>query len=62
MSMNVHNLNHLVDGVRQWGSLWAYSCFGFESFNGEILKSVMAQATCATRYFGHLMVGWLFWA
>ena len=40
VGMNVHNLGHLVDGVRQWGPLWAYSCFGFKSFNGEILKSV----------------------
>ena len=25
VGMNVHNLGHLVDGVRQWGPLWAYS-------------------------------------
>ena len=37
--MNVHLLCHLVDCVTNWGPLWAYSCFTFESFNGQ-LKSI----------------------
>ncbi|XP_021363193.1 uncharacterized protein LOC110456660 [Mizuhopecten yessoensis] len=38
VGLNVHNLSHLPDCVRKWGPLWAYSCFGFESANGELLK------------------------
>ena len=34
--MNVHMLTHLVDCVENWGPLWAYSCFHFESGNGQI--------------------------
>ena len=36
--MNVHMLRHLTYHVKNWGPLWAYSCFGFESFNGELKK------------------------
>ena len=36
-TMNVH-LRHLVWQVRNWGPLWSYSCFPFESVNGEIRK------------------------
>ena len=36
--INVHNLIHLVPLVKQWGPLWAYSCFGFENMNGHINK------------------------
>ena len=35
-TMNVHMLRHLVDCVENWGPLWAYSCFTFESFNGQL--------------------------
>ena len=35
-TMNVHMLRHLVDCVENWGRLWAYSCFTFESFNGQL--------------------------
>ena len=54
VGMNVHNLGHLVDGVRQWGPLWAYSCFGFESFNGEILKSVHGTGNVCNQIFWSL--------
>ena len=37
-TMNVHLLRHLVFNVRNWGPLWSYSCFGFESVNGELKK------------------------
>jgi len=36
--MNVHLLCHLVLQVRNWGPLWSYSCFPFESVNGVIRK------------------------
>lgn len=38
--LNVHNLSHIVECVENWGPLWAYSCFSFESFNGEISKAI----------------------
>ena len=37
-TMNVHLLRHLVLQVRNWGPLWSYSCFPFESVNGVIRK------------------------
>jgi len=38
MTINVHNLLHLPEVVRQLGPLWAHSCFPFESANGDLLK------------------------
>ena len=38
MTINVHNLLHLPDAVRNLGPLWAHSCFAFEAANGELLK------------------------
>lgn len=35
-TMNVHLLRHLVTCVRNWGPLWVYSCFSFESMNGHL--------------------------
>ena len=32
---NMHILAHLSESVQNWGPLWAYSCFGFESMNGH---------------------------
>ena len=36
---NMHILIHLPQFVRDWGPLWGYSCFGFESMNGHLRKS-----------------------
>ncbi len=36
--MNVHMMSHLVDCVTNWGPLWAYSCFTYESMNGTVKK------------------------
>ena len=36
---NMHLLIHLSECVRNWGLLWVYSCFGFESMNGHLRKS-----------------------
>lgn len=36
--MNVHMLRHIPDCVRNWGPMWAYSCFSFESQNGHLKK------------------------
>lgn len=38
MTYNAHLLIHLVDSVREWGPLWCYSSFPFESMNGTLLK------------------------
>lgn len=32
-TMNIHLLCHLATCVRNWGPLWAYSCFPFEGMN-----------------------------
>lgn len=50
-SLNVHNLTHLVHFVRQWGPLWAWSCFSFESFNDEIKKSVHETGNVCKQIF-----------
>jgi len=39
--LNVHNTcAHLVDYVKLWGPLWAWSCFGFEDNNAMLLQAV----------------------
>jgi hypothetical protein len=43
LSLNVHNLLHLVETVRRHGPLWAYSCFHFEAFNATILAFIQVQ-------------------
>ena len=37
-TINVHNLLHLPQAVRELGPLWTHSCFDFEDKNGYILK------------------------
>lgn len=37
-TMNLHLLGHLAECVRDWGPLWAYSCFSFESSNNHLRK------------------------
>ena len=35
--LNVHNIRtHLVDFVRLWGPMWAWSCFSFEDINSMV--------------------------
>lgn len=29
-----------MECVENWGPLWAWSCFGFEGMNGEMMKFV----------------------
>lgn len=40
MSYNAHLLIHLVDCVSEWGPLWGYSLYPFESMNGKLGKFV----------------------
>lgn len=49
--LNVHNLLHYADFVKMWGPLWAWSCFGFESCNGEILQSVHGKGNVCSQIF-----------
>ena len=42
--MNIHLLKHLTVHVKNWGPLWSYSCFGFESVNGDVKK--LFHGTC----------------
>jgi len=36
MTPNMHLLSHLAGVVKNWGPLWAYSLFQFESANGRL--------------------------
>lgn len=38
-TMKVHLLKHIPDVVENWGPLWCYSCFSFESMNGHLKKN-----------------------
>ncbi|KAF7996964.1 hypothetical protein HCN44_005241 [Aphidius gifuensis] len=40
MSYNVHLMTHIADSVRNWGPLWCFSTFSFESWNGDIIKMI----------------------
>ncbi|XP_040064449.1 uncharacterized protein LOC120838538 [Ixodes scapularis] len=40
LTYNAHLLLHLVDSVKEWGPLWNYSAYPFESMNGRIVKLV----------------------
>lgn len=39
-TINIHNLLHLPQSVRELGPLWTHSCFHFEDKNGYILKMI----------------------
>lgn len=38
LSFNCHILLHAAECVYRWGPLWAYSAYGFEDCNGQLLK------------------------
>ena len=40
MTLNVHQLLHLADSVRDLGPLYTHSCFSFEDKNGFVLKTI----------------------
>ena len=56
LGLNFHNLTHLVSCVRRWGPLWAWSCFCFESFNGELKKSVHGTGNVCKQIFWAMQV------
>ena len=39
-SINVHQLLHLCECVRNLGPLWAHTCYEFEDINGKLLKLI----------------------
>lgn len=43
MTYNLHQLNHIVKSVRQWGPLWAHSAFPFEAGNGSLKATVKSM-------------------
>ena len=54
VGLNVHNLIHLTRCVNMWGTLWAWCCFVFESFNGEIKKAVHGTGNACRQIFWSL--------
>lgn len=38
--LNIHRLKHAAESVRNWGALWVYSTFNFESWNGKLIQLV----------------------
>ena len=40
LRLNVHQLLHLPDNVRNLGTLYTHSCFSFEDKNGVLLKMI----------------------
>ena len=40
VTYNMHQLIHMADSVRNWGPLWAISCFSFESMNHKLNKMI----------------------
>ncbi|KAK3924438.1 Halomucin [Frankliniella fusca] len=38
--LNVHTLQHAHTSVRNWGPIWAYSTFNFESLNHRIMQNI----------------------
>lgn len=39
-SINIHQLLHLCECVRNLGPLWAYTCYEYEDINGQLLKLI----------------------
>lgn len=38
--MNIHLLEHVVNGVRNYGPLWTHSAFHFEAYNAVLLNFI----------------------
>ncbi len=55
-TLNVHLLRHIPDCVRDWGTLWAYSCFVFESLNGHLKKFFHGTRSMNTQVCIHIYV------
>lgn len=42
-SLNFHLLSHLCQHARQWGPLWQFSAFGYESMNGHLTSLIPSK-------------------
>jgi hypothetical protein len=49
LRLNVHQLLHLPDCVRNLGPLYTHSCFSFESKNGIVLKMIRGSQSIDTQ-------------
>lgn len=49
LRLNVHQLLHLPDCVRDLGPLYTHSCFSFESKNGIVLKMIRGSQSIDTQ-------------
>lgn len=54
MNSIVHQMLHLVDCVRQYGSLYNYSCFSFEDENGILIKHIRGVKNIPHQIFTRL--------
>lgn len=59
-TMNVHLLSHLVDCVKCWGPLWAYSCFAYETMNGHLKKLFHGTKNMSKQVFSNNITCWGF--
>ena len=54
MTLNVHQLLHLADSVRQLGPLYTHSCFTFENQNAVLLKMIKSSQNVNEQIVGAL--------
>ena len=57
--MNIHLLSHLVDCVKCWGPLWAYSCFVYETMNGHLKKLFHGTKNMSKQVYYHNDSTWI---
>jgi len=56
MTLNLHQLMHLADNVRNLGPLYTHSCFSFEDKNGFVLKTIRVTQNIDTQILtGYLL-------
>ena len=60
--MNVHLLGHLAECVKDWGPLWGYSCFSFESANNNLRKLFHGTKNMSKQVHTKLMQAVNLWA
>ena len=50
-TMNIHFPSHLSECVRQWGPLWAYTCFQYENMNGHLWETFHGTRNMSKQVF-----------
>lgn len=56
MSLGVHLVSHLSLQVRLLGPLWGFNCFGFETFNCRIKRTIHSSKGAQDKEFMHAYV------